>query len=94
MNLSKKTIKHILRILDNKCVKSPVETAVFQTVKSNSYQNIERNMEPSMLFMQYQMAIFIALNLTMLNPTNLLWQHLLQKFLLLHNLQICEVSYG
>ena len=29
MNLSKKTIKHILRILDNKCVKSPVETAVF-----------------------------------------------------------------
>lgn len=29
MNLSKKTIKYILRILDNKCVKSPVETAVF-----------------------------------------------------------------
>lgn len=29
MNLSKKTIKHILRILDNKCLKSPVETAVF-----------------------------------------------------------------
>ncbi|MFQ8644717.1 MAG: hypothetical protein ACLR9R_03415 [Faecalibacterium prausnitzii] len=29
MNLSKKTIKHILRILDNKCIKSLVETAVF-----------------------------------------------------------------
>lgn len=43
MNLSKKTIKHILRILDNKCVEVPTKTSAY----SNGGRRIlTRDFEP------------------------------------------------
>ena len=46
MNLSKKSIKHILRILDNKCVEVPIMTSAY----SNGGRRIlTRDFEPRKL---------------------------------------------
>ena len=43
MNLSKKSIKHILRILDNKCIEVPPKTSAYN---SSGYRILTRDFEP------------------------------------------------
>ena len=43
MNLSKKTIKHILRILDNKCIEVPTKTSAYS---SGGRRILTRDFEP------------------------------------------------
>ena len=46
MNLSKKTIKHILRILDNKCIEVPTKTSAYS---SCGRRILTRDFEPRKL---------------------------------------------
>lgn len=43
MNLSKKSIKHILRILDNKCIEVPTKTSAYS---SGGRRILTRDFEP------------------------------------------------
>lgn len=43
MNLSKKSIKHILRILDNKCIEVPTKASVYS---SGGRRILTRDFEP------------------------------------------------
>ena len=44
MNLSKKSIKHILRILDNKCIEVPIKTSVYSNGRRRIF--LTRDFEP------------------------------------------------
>ena len=43
MNLSKKTIKHILRILDDKCIEVPTKTSAYG---GGGHRILTRDFEP------------------------------------------------
>lgn len=46
MNLSKKTIKHILRILDDKCIEVPTKTSAYG---GGGHRILTRDFEPKVL---------------------------------------------